>query len=389
MIDLEKVRGETPACKNLIHFNNAGASLTPTPVMQVLYDYLALEQSQGGYEAAALKRKEFEQVYGSLARLINCEPDEVALMENATRAWDMACYAINFKPGDKVLTGQSEYVSNYLAFLQLKKRRGLEVQVIPNNEWGEIDLNLLEQAIDSKTKLIALTHVPTSGGLVNPATEVGVIARKHKVLYLLDACQSVGQMPIDVQEIGCDFLAATGRKYLRGPRGTGFLYVSKKVMAELDPPFLELQSASWKTADSYQPRQDAKLFETWESYKAGQLALGRAAEYALELSLEAIQERVQTLAQSLREKLGALPGLQIHDQGRVQCGIVTFTCKTQSAELLQQKLQEQKVNTSVSYQKYAQLDLGTRNLGQVLRASVHYYNSESEVDVFCERLSAL
>src|SRR5881398_3739007 len=219
--DLQRVRQDTPGCDHVLHFNSAGASLMPRPVLDATIAHLQLEAQIGGYEAAEQAYDDIEHVYDAAATLINCSRDEIAVIENATRAWDMAFYSIPFKPGDRILTAMGEYASNYIAFLQIAQKTGARVEAIPNDAYGQVSLDALRQAIDERVKLIAITHVPTNGGLVNPVA-------------------AIGQMPIDVNQIGCDMLSATSRKYLRGPRGTGFLYMRRSILEQLEPPFLDL-----------------------------------------------------------------------------------------------------------------------------------------------------
>ena len=385
-INIDRIRAETKGCRKVVHFNNAGSSLMPDPVANAVLEHFELERGIGGYEALERNNERFNSFYTSFAILLNCDPAEIAYVENATRGWDMAFYSIPFKAGDRIITTKTEYVSNYLAFLQMAKRSEVVIDVAPNDENGQVSLRGLEEMINDETKLIAITHVPTHQGLVNPVVEIGQIANKHKILYLLDACQSIGQVPIDVQEIGCDMLSATGRKFLRGPRGTGVLFVKKSLIESLDPPFIDLKSATWIEKNKFEMRQDAKRFENWERYVAGQIGLGRAVEYALEVGLEAIWLRVQALGHQLRQRLRGLRGISTHDTGTQLSGIVTFSKEDESAESVKQRLNQSQINTDVARVTSAQLDMGERGLREVVRASVHYFNTEAEIDRFCEVL---
>jgi cysteine desulfurase / selenocysteine lyase len=386
-LDIARLRADTPACEKLIHFNNAGSSLMPTPVYQAVLDHLALEQTIGGYTAEDDACPVLEDFYDAFAALLNCDRSEIAYVENATRAWDMAFYSLPLKESDRVLTVEAEYVSNFLAFLHQAKRRGLEIDVAPCDASGQVDLDAMERLIGPKTRLIAVTHIPTQGGLVNPAEEIGKIARRHGITYLLDACQSVGQMPLDVQKMGCDLLSGTGRKFLRGPRGTGFLYVSKKIIDRLDPPFIDLHAATWTDARRFELRPDARRFENWESYVAGRIGLRAAVRYALGVGLEPIRARVTMLADRLRAGLADLPGVKVQDLGRVRSGIVTFTKNGEQPRDIQARLRAANIGVSVSSKSSAQLDFGRRGLAQVVRASVHYFNTEDEITAFCQRLA--
>ena len=385
--DLARARRETPGCEGVIHFNNAGAALMPQPVLEAVVNHLQLEAAIGGYEAKEKNLEAVERVYDAAARLINCSPVEIAFIENATRAWDMAFYSIPFKPGDRILTAKSEYSSNYIAYLQVAKRTGAVVEVVPNDEHGQLSVAALRNMIDERVKLISITHVPTQGGLVNPAAEIGKVARQAGVLYLLDACQSVGQMPIDVHEIGCDMLSTTGRKYLRGPRGTGLLYVRRDLIEQLEPPFLDLHAATWVANDRYEIRNDARRFENWEMYYAGKVGLGVAIDYALNWNLKTIWTRIKKLSDQLRSRLAALGFVTNHDLGVERCGIVTFNVEGTSAVDVQRRLAEMRINVTVSSEESSRLDLGERKIPQLVRASVHYYNSEDEINQLCDALS--
>jgi selenocysteine lyase/cysteine desulfurase len=387
-IDVARARRETPGAKARLHFNNAGASLMPQVVLDTLVGHLEREAMIGGYEASAEAAPRLEAMYGSLARLINARPDEIAFIENATRAWDMAFYAVDFTPGDRILTAQSEYGSNVIAYLQMARRKGVVIDIVPNDETGQLSVQALESMIDERVRLISVTHAPTQGGLINPAAAIGAIARAHGIPFLLDACQSVGQIPIDVAAIGCDMLSATGRKFLRGPRGTGFLYVRREWIGRLDPPFLDGHAAAWTSPDTYEVRPDARRFENWESYVAGRLGLGAAADYAMSWGIEAISARSLGLAARLREALGAVSGVEVHDQGLHKSAIVTFTKAGVGAEVIKAKLKDGGVNVSVTERAWAQWDFGQRGIAEVVRASPHYFNADEDIERFAAAIAA-
>ena len=384
MIDIEKIRADTPSCQEIIHFNNAGASLMPKPVFAALQRVLEDENSLGGYEAERRAQPDIQGFYAAFGALLNADPDEIAYVENATRAWDMVFYGLRLGKGDRVITHSSEYASNYLALLQQSRRLGFEIDLVPSDRFGQIDVEQLEAMLTPQTKLIAITHVPTQGGLVNPAAAVGELAQKHGIAYLLDACQSVGQIDVDVAQIGCDFLSGTGRKFLRGPRGTGFLYVRRSMLERIDPPFVDLLSAKWTAHNSYEFAAGAKRFENWESNVAGRVALGEAVRYAKAIGLNHIETRVAKLADVLREALSDIKGVQVRDLGQTKCGIVTFTKEGRDPQFIEERLREKGINVSVALMTSARLDLEARNLSSLVRASVHYFNTEDEISRFVQ-----
>lgn len=389
--EIHQIRTETDATKHLIHFNNAGAALMPNAVRDAMIGYIQYETMHGSYETAAKFRVQIEHTYDAIAELINAQREEIAILENATAAWHMAFHSLNFRKGDVVLTSEAEYASNYISFLQAKKRRGIIIKVIPNDEHGQVDVKALSLMITKAVKLIAITYIPTNGGLINPAVAIGKIARKNKIPYLLDACQAVGQIPVDVREIGCDFLSATGRKYLRGPRGIGFLYVRKAwIDAGLEPVFLDLYSSEWISQDKYKMRPDARRFENWERNTAGQYAFGLAIDYALSIGIERLSERLCDLANQLREKLSAIEGVTVHDIGERKGGIVSFSIAGKQRDDIIKYLSEHQINVSAISRNGTLIEMTNRNLkDDLVRASLHYYNTNKEIDRFCKVLSEM
>lgn len=388
-LPLDRIRKDTPGVEHVLHFNNAGAALPPEVVLTTVVGHLEREAAIGGYEAATEAVERLEAVYDSLARLIGAESDQIAVVENATRAWDMAVYGYPFAEGDRVLTSRAEYVSNVIALLQLQKRHGIEPVLIEDDENGQIDLDRLETELARGAAMVALTHAPTNGGLINPAEAVGALCKQYDVFYVLDACQSAGQVPLDVGRIGCDVLSGTGRKYLRGPRGTGFLYAGSRALELIEPPFLDLHAADWTGDTTYEIRPDARRFENWEGNCAGKLGLGAAVDYALELGIEATSERLCGLAHSLRESLTELKGVSVHDKGVVRGGIVTFTIDNHDSVDVWAQLSAQRINTTFSPAGHARLDLVHRGLPTLVRASLHYYNTEEEITRFVSAVDHL
>lgn len=388
MIDVSRARAATPGSTDRAHLNNAGAALMSQGVLGTVIEHLNLESRLGGYEAARVTEERFERVYSSIARLIGSSEDEVAIVDNATAAWHLAFASIPLTEGDTILTSEAEYATNFIMYLKAARERGVEIRVIPSDEAGQLDVTELGAAIDDRTRLISVSHVPTNGGLINPASEIGAVARDAGIPYLLDACQSVGQLVVDVEEIGCDFLAATGRKFLRGPRGTGFLYASREMLDRVEPPLVDMHGAEWVGSDRYELRPNARRYETWEFNHAAVLGLGAAVDEALEWGLADIEERVTSLGASLREKLGDA-GLEIYDIGRHLCAIVTTHLPGVDSNEVMERLFDMGVNVSVTGPSSTRIDAERRHLPELIRLSPHYYNTEDELAVAVAALAGL
>jgi len=380
MMDVDALRAQTPGCAHRIHLNNAGAALMAQPTLDAMTGHLRLEAEIGGYEASDQAREGIAAVYAAIAELVGGRSEEVALFDNATHAWNAAFYSVPLGRGDRILTGRAEYGSNVLAYWQAAERTGAEVVVVPNDRYGQLDVAALAAMADERTRLIGVSHVPTSGGLVQPVAEIGKIARACGALFLLDATQSVGQLPLDVAAIGCDMLTGTGRKFLRGPRGTGFLWVRTETLERLDPFVAEIGSATWDGHGGFTWAQGARRFGTWEHSYVNVLGLGAAVRQALDLGLPAIAQRAVTLGTRLRDQLGELPGVSTHDLGQTRCAIVTAKVANRPADEVAAALRRAGLNVSTTVPEHNPLDTQDRAVHPLIRFSPHYYNTDDEID---------
>ncbi|THU30213.1 aminotransferase class V-fold PLP-dependent enzyme [Niastella caeni] len=384
--EIQAFRMETTGTANRIHLNNAGAALPPDIVVNTMVDFLREEALFGGYETEAKYRAQLNHTHTLIAQLIHAHPDEIALVENASAAWDIAFNGLHFQQGDEVIVSEMEYVSNVLGLLNAQKLYGIVIKMIPNDAEGNFPVNDLEAAINVRTKLIAVTHVPSTAGNVLPVAAIGEVARKHNIVYLLDACQSVGQMPVDVQAIGCDMLAVTGRKYLRGPRGSGFLYVRRQMLDQLKLLFFDGRTVSSVNQQDFVVRNDAQRFEWYEKNFAVILGLQKSVEYVLNIGIERIWQRIQSLAFLFRQRLRELDGITVHDQGDELCGIVTFSVSGVPAATVKTKLAAKNINVHIGIAKSTLYYMNRKGLDGIIRASVHYYNTEEEIEVVCREL---
>jgi cysteine desulfurase/selenocysteine lyase len=387
-IDIAELRTQTPGCKHVIHFDHAGSSLMPQSVIDAVVNHTIREGQIGGYAAEDEAQMRIDAVYDLTAGLIGAEPHEIAMIENATRAWDMAFYAIPFRLGDRILTAKAGYHSNVIAFYQMRKR-GVSVEVVPNDDHGQIDIEALDRMMDERVRLVAISHMPTNGGLVQPAEEIGAVVRRWQAYYLLDACQSAGQKPLNVRAMGCHILSASARKYLRGPRGQGFLYVDQAIVGELEPPVLDGHAARWTSRDSYEILPDARRFENWERSYANILAMGEAIRLANQLGADAIWAIVQERAALLRSRLVEVPGVTVTDVGQVKSGIVSFISAAESPEEIARHLKARRINVTTSSVASTRFDMEDRGLDKVVRASVHYLTTDEEIELLVSAVREL
>src|SRR5689334_15692562 len=386
-MDITALRAATPGCAERVHLNNAGAALLARPTLDAMTAHLERETYLGGYEAAADVHDDIATTYDRIARLVGGRSDEVALFDNSTHAWNAAFYSVPLSAGDRIVTGRSEYGSNVLAYLQMSQRTGAEVVVVDDDDSGQIDIAALADLVDERTKVIGLSWVPTASGLVNPAAEVGRIAREVDALFLLDATQVVGQFPIDVDAVACDMLTGTGRKFLRGPRGTGFLYAGPRALDRLDPFVAEIRSATWDGGRSFIWADGAQRFETWENSYVNIVGLGAATRQALDIGLSEIRTRSAELGARLRDGLAATDRVTVHDLGAERCAIVTAAVAGIDSAAVAEALAAQRINVSTTVPEHNQFD--TRDVHPLVRLSPHYYNTTDEIDQAIDAVAAL
>lgn len=387
---LRSWREDTPGCgahgRGRIHLNNAGAALMPRPVIDAIRGHLDLEAEIGGYEAEDAAADAIRESYVSLSRLLGVPraeaPKNIAIVENATVAVAQALSAFDFQPGDVLVTTHNDYTSNQIMYLSLARRCGLQVLRADDLPEGGVDPGSVRKlAAHPRCRLVSLSWIPTNSGLVQAAEEVGEICEAAGVPYLLDACQAVGQLPVDVKRLGCDFLAGTARKFLRGPRGIGFLYVSDRALARgMAPLFPDMHGAGMLDEQRFELAPDARRFENWEFPHALVLGLGAAARYALDQGMGEGSPRSVELGAYIRERLRELPGVEVADRGAQVCAIVTARAHGWDAKPLVEGLRRAGVNTSAANLgggPILRLDEERRPL---LRISPHYYNTREEID---------
>ncbi len=385
-MNIEQYRQETDGCKSVIHLNNSGASLTPNVVRDQVMHYYQQEALNGGYETQEEHEELFAKMYEDLASLIGAVPGEIAIVSSATAAWSLAFQSLELGKGDVMLVSEVEYVSNYLNMLNHVRRYGSVIKVIPSDEYGRVDVEKLKGMLSDKVKLVAVTHVPTNSGLINPIEEIGEVLEGRDIPFLVDACQSVGQMPLDVKKIKCTFLSTTGRKFLRGPRGTGFLFVAQDFVASCHPPRLDLSSAEWQSATDFELRAGAKRFELFEASFAARVGLAVAARYALDVGLDQIWTRIQSLSAYARDRFEQIPEITLYDRGPNNCGIISFGLDGWEPSDLVLEMRKRGVNISSSDRSSTLLDMDLRGLESVSRIGIHYYNTQEEIDQFIGQL---
>ena len=380
--ELARWRADTPGSERVIHLNNAGAALQPAAVRDAVLRHLELEQEIGGYEAADAQVDALRDAYQAVGRLIGASGRNVAMQQNSTVAFAQAFAAFDLRRGDLILTSRADYASNQIMYLALSRRVGVEVVRAPDAPEGGIDPQAVRELIRRRRPtLLALSWIPTNSGLVQPAEPIGEICREADIPYILDACQAVGQMPVDVGRLHCDYLAAATRKFMRGPRGVGFLYVSDRALeAGAYPLTVDMHGADWTDPETFALKPDARRFEQWEISHALVLGAGAAAGYALGVGIGKARERSWRLAASVRERLAEMDGIRVLDRGRSLCAIATAELGGRNAEQVKLALRARGINTSSPLREDAVIDMDEKRAASAIRISPHYYNTADEID---------
>lgn len=388
-VDVERARADTSGVDHRVHVNNAGASPPPDVVLAATLDYLRTEARDGGYETAVSRLEDLDRVYREAATMLNCSENEVAFQQNASQAWWAGFNAVPLVAGDRILATTAEYVSSGIA-MNRAIDRGVVVDLIPDDEHGQTSVDALVDMLDERVKLVCATHVPTSGGLVNPVERIGATVKQGSdAIFLVDVCQSFGQLPIDVESMHADFAAMTGRKFCRAPRGTGLLYQRDGLSGLNAPAVSDGWGNDWTAPWNVAPKADARVHELFEYSFAAKVGFGVALGYANTVGLENIAARVGALASLLRAQLGSIDGVLVTDRGERKSGIVTFTVAGLSPETVKDHLTERSINSSLAKAVASQFDMAERGPDGFVRVSVHYFNTTDELDRVCAAVAEL
>ncbi len=352
------------------YLNHAACGLLPDAALHAMHGYALREQALGAYGAARQVQAEIEQLYQGIAATIHAQPQDIALTQGNSDGWSLVVSAMDWSGGGRILAPRSEWGGNLGILMQLSAQCGVQVEEIPSDADGAVDLEALETLLRTPASLVVLTWMPANSPLVQPAEAVGALCAQAGVPLLVDAAQAVGQWPVDVRQLQCAALTAPGRKWLRGPRGTGFVYVHPDFLPRLRPLTADHFSRPWQTGNTWTYRADARRLEQSEASVALRLGLGAALAAWNALGMERIHGEIQKRADWLRDGLDCLPGIRAHRSGRhASSGIVTLECSRHDAAALHRGLQERGVEAALSPVAFTPWDMQARGLSAVLRLS--------------------
>ncbi|MFI8106512.1 aminotransferase class V-fold PLP-dependent enzyme [Streptomyces sp. NPDC086023] len=369
-----------------VHLNTAGAGLMPAEVVDVMADHLAQEAAEGAYETELRHADTLDKgVYEALASVLDAPVDDVALFDNATRAWSSAVGALRLTGTGRVWITPYEYAGNLILWTELRRRTGLRVEVVPLTPSGDLDLDWMRRNIREDVAVVSVPHVPSGCGIVNPVEEIGRILAPWPCLYLVDACQSVGQLDVSVRRIGCDLLTGAGRKFLCGPRGTGFAAIGPRLRAAATPLFHDLHVADVTALHDYEVHTDsARRFEYAERSAAAVRGLDAALRHHLARTAEPGTGHDARAA--IRDAIAAVPGTRLIDPGTRHASLVTFVCADVSAARIRAELAARGVSVWVAQGNHTPLYLPGQGVDHAVRVSPHHYTSPQDTEVFARAL---
>lgn len=368
------------------YLNNAGSSLMSHETINSVIDHLSLECRVGGYRAASMCELQIEDFYGLAAKLVGAPSSTcIAFMDSASRAWNMALYGLPLCDGDEIVTLSSEFGTNLVSIFHFASKVGAKVTVLECDPSGFFDMSELRKCLERGARLIAISHVAAHASIVNPVEEIGKLVAQFEALYLVDGCQAAGQMDIDVVEIGCHAYTATGRKWLRGPRGTGFLYVKESSL--ISPLYVDLASADLAFGNDGKPSgvtigSDARRFELWERSIASMIGLKVALSQYLALDQNDVHARMRTASLDLRKCISANSNLKLIGNEASNSSIVGFyTLDPSREDALKRAFEDAEIQISTMGDWDCPMHFPKNGAGSIFRLSPHYYTEHDTVDL--------
>lgn len=374
-----------------VHLNTAGAGLMPAAVVDAVTGCLRQEALDGAYETELRHADTLDKgVYASLARVLDAPVEDLALFDSATRAWTSAVTALSLSSRDRIWITPYEYAGSLILWTELRRRTGVRIDVVPLLPGGDLDVDWMRVNIREDVAVVSVPHVPSGCGIVNPVEEIGRVLSSWRCLYLVDACQSVGQLPVSARDIGCDLLTGAGRKFLRGPRGTGFAYIGPRLRAVARLPFHDLHVADMTSDTTYEVHTDgARRFEHAERSTAAVVGLDAALRHHLDRTQTPDVPPGGTLRDLVRAAVEDLPGTRLVDPGTRHASIVTFVSDRVQAPRLRDELAARGVNVWVAQGSHTPLFMRRERVEHAVRVSPHHHNTPEDVDVFARGLRAV
>lgn len=372
----------------LIHFNHSGAGLPSPQTVQAIIDQLRLEAEMGPMEASHLVAEKKAETYELAARLLNCSPQQIAFGTGHGQLFGDIVSAIPLEAADEILVSRQEWMGNIACLQNAANLTGATVKMMASDDTTAVDVDALRSALSADVRIVALTWIGASSTLVNPAAAIGRVLREtgSSAFFIIDASQAIGQIPIDVQELGCDALTACGRKFLRGPRGTGLAYISPRLAAKAVLRKIDNFTVVWDSKNCTSLTGSARAFEIGEESVALRLGLGKAMEQALENGIANIQSELGRKSTRLRHALASVTGVRVMDLGNHKSASVTFTVDGLTCASVKQNLAGQNIAIGMNGREYTPFDLDIRGISELLRASVHLSTTDNEIESLVEAI---